>query len=359
MAIVTITADLNGGDQVTPNADLTYKIYNGSDALIGSKGSANTDTDVSVIGDIVTLINVDIGADTIIKITSTNQFGQEAVLSDPFTFVPPVNPFENASVVLSLRDIFGTNNAVARVRRSLDTTEQDFTATELTDGTLLAFVGAGNGFVSTWYDQKNSNNALNIISNEQPRIVSGGLLIENGGNPAINYTANVQRLAFDQVITGTSPRSIFIVNKPNSSFTSAGVNCLISLNDGAATTGGAYRICRELNDLRLRVFGGNSGFNYPTGESVTDYNILTNIWSSGGSQDAEFWSNGVVVPYSVDTSNNLNTEVGDGKHYIGWYDAASVTGVNHNIQEVIIFDTDQSANRIEIETDINNYYNIF
>ena len=65
------------------------------------------------------------------------------------------------------------------------------------------------------------------------------------------------------------------------------------------------------------------------------------------------------MPYSSGTTTNLNTRVGDGKHYIGWYDTAPPPNVNHNIQEVIIFDTDQNANRNEIETDINNYYSIY
>ena len=145
--------------------------------------------------------------------------------------VPPVNPFDNASVVFSLRDIFGTNNAVVRVRRDSDNTEQDFTASELTDGTLLAFVGGGNGFVSTWYDQKNSNNAIQTTSTLQPIIVSLGVILTDGGNPTINFTDSTRKLAFNQVITGTSPRSMFFVNKPNTANNVAGENCLISLND--------------------------------------------------------------------------------------------------------------------------------
>jgi hypothetical protein len=51
---------------------------------------------------------------------------------------------------------------------------------------LLAHVGAGNGFVTTWYDQSgNGRNATQTTAGLQPRIVSNGVLDIANGKPAI------------------------------------------------------------------------------------------------------------------------------------------------------------------------------
>ena len=330
MAIVTITADLNGGDQVTPNADLTYKIYNGSDALIGSKGSANTDTDVSVIGDVVTLINVDIGADTIIKITSTNQFGQESVLSDPFTYVPPVNPFDDASVVYSLRDIFGTNNAVIRVRRDSDNAEQDFTATEITDGTLLAFVGGGNGFVTSGYNQNGVDNFTQNISLNQFRIVDNGVLELESGNPTIvsrstgNYELNKTTFTHLFIVYNGSTNDRLFEDTTDDTFARirSGTPDFITLRNQGVT--------QSLN------FSGGLNFDNQT---LLEIDVINNL----------VYVNGV----SQDNTINLNSFMVD--NFFGR--SASASPLN-NVQELHLFNQ-SSLDRTEIVNNINNYYNIY
>ena len=64
----------------------------------------------------------------------------------------------------SLRDLFGTNPRCVKVRKGTydpndppsdpEDYEKDFRVSELTDGTLTDWVGAGNnGYIETWYDQ--------------------------------------------------------------------------------------------------------------------------------------------------------------------------------------------------------------
>ncbi len=82
---------------------------------------------------------------------------------------------------------------VVQVRRSSDDALKSFTADEVTDGTLLAFVGTGgsdNGFVKTWYDQSvtteagdtaTGNHAVQATAASQPKIVSAGALVADNG----------------------------------------------------------------------------------------------------------------------------------------------------------------------------------
>jgi len=83
--VLEITANLNGGDLVTPDNELTYKIYGSADnyaSPIANLGSAVNDAKVSVLNGVVTIINVDVGNETSFKISSIDAAGNEAVLSD-------------------------------------------------------------------------------------------------------------------------------------------------------------------------------------------------------------------------------------------------------------------------------------
>ena len=78
---------------------------------------------------------------------------------------------------------------VVRVRRSSDNAEANFTAAEVTDGTLLAWVGAGNGFVRTWYDQSGADRHLQqATAADQPKLVDGGSYQNFGsGKPYVDF----------------------------------------------------------------------------------------------------------------------------------------------------------------------------
>jgi hypothetical protein len=59
-----------------------------------------------------------------------------------------------AAAAYSLRQLSNAyTGPVVTVRRSSDDAEADFKASEIDDGTLTAFCGAGDGLVKTWHDQ--------------------------------------------------------------------------------------------------------------------------------------------------------------------------------------------------------------
>jgi hypothetical protein len=102
-----------------------------------------------------------------------------------------------------------------RVRRSSDNAQLDigFTSTgDLDIVTLLAFVGTGNGFVTTWYDQSgNGRNATQATAGGQPQIVSNGALLTQNGRATIVQTAINQTLPISAPFTGfTSATGAFV-----------------------------------------------------------------------------------------------------------------------------------------------------
>jgi hypothetical protein len=96
--------------------------------------------------------------------------------------------FGNAAASYSLTSLRSDyTGPVVRVRRSSDNFEQDFTATEVHNGGIASFVGSGNGFVRTWYDQSGSANLEQSTSGLQPLIASSGSLVTRNGKPGIDF----------------------------------------------------------------------------------------------------------------------------------------------------------------------------
>ena len=94
------------------------------------------------------------------------------------------------------------------VRRSSDNTTADvgFDADGLLDtDALLAFAGAGDAFVATWYDQSghSSRNLVQATAAKQPQIVASGALITVGGAPGMLFGVADMHLKHSQPGTAT------------------------------------------------------------------------------------------------------------------------------------------------------------
>ena len=90
--------------------------------------------------------------------------------------------------------------SLIRVRRSSDSTEQDIgynSTTGLLDTvSLLAFVGAGDGYVTKIYDQSGlGRDFVQSTASAQCCVVASGSLLTLGGTPTMNTTSSAQGYA--------------------------------------------------------------------------------------------------------------------------------------------------------------------
>jgi hypothetical protein len=122
----------------------------------------------------------------------------------------------SSSAAYSLRKLRNayTGNAI-RVRRSSDNAEADIgftTSGDLDTVALLAHCGAGNGFVTTWYDQSgNGRNATQTTAGSQPHIVSNGAIVTENGRPTVAQLNQNQTLPISATFAGlTSATGIFV-----------------------------------------------------------------------------------------------------------------------------------------------------
>lgn len=112
-------------------------------------------------------------------------------------YVGLLDSYPGAAAAYSVRLLKSTYTGSAiRVRRSSDNAESDigFSGGNLDTSALTTFCGAGNGFVTTWYDQSgNGNNATQTTAANQPQIVSSGSVINVNSKPSLQFTNTSQQ----------------------------------------------------------------------------------------------------------------------------------------------------------------------
>jgi hypothetical protein len=287
--------------------------------------------------------------------------------------------YPGAAAAYSLRNLqgrSGKNSAVVRVRRDNDDAEQDFTATEVGDGTLAAWVGSGNdGFVRTWYDQSGNNyNAEQTTTSAQPKIVSSGSLLTENGKTALSFDGTDDGLvvansksSFKFLHDGTTSTSFATVNQTAASITSAIFHTAYATKD----TGTWLQILDASGQKgwRATVYRGVLGSpaaDYTENNVITinkqsllyalvDANAINAADRVIGAVDGSAVFSGNTLTNARNTGNATN----DFRIGHGIYRGNTGGHLLGTMQELIIYNSDQSTNRAAIEANINAHYSIF
>jgi hypothetical protein len=258
-----------------------------------------------------------------------------------------LDEFPNAAAAYSLRLLSSSYTGdCIQVRRSSDNSLQNigFVNGVLDTASLLSFVGSGDGFVRTWYDQ--SGNGRNLLPtagnpvNEARIILNGNLDIDNL-KPTM-FFENRRYNIFPSINTTNSIYSTFMVTRKT-----------------------------QTTSIGSVFSGGNGSFNTRYSQDSTSITILRNqqagIISLGGlvnntqylaSLFTSNLGNSIHINNLLENSNLTNPSFIGGLGTFGG-NSQSGEGFRGNIQETIFYTTDQSTNRTAIESNINDYYNIF
>jgi len=270
--------------------------------------------------------------------------------------------YPNAAMAYSLRLLRNEYAGSAiRVRRSNDNAEQDIAfdnSGNLDTTTLSTFVGANNGFVTIWYDQSgNGRNATQTTAARQSRIVNNGTVELLGSKPCINtYAANTLR---DYQINYSNlqalPISMISVHKIDTLPTN-GFNNITFTIGGSVVAGGGGRYEFSADNTNVHYTNRRTTAGNLASQSL---NALTAVIQMGYFKTSELQQrlNGVdssAVNYSgtaFNTASNWNilNANSNGSEFHG----------AKRFHEIIIYESDQFANRTDIETNINTYYAIY
>jgi len=273
----------------------------------------------------------------------------------PDGYVSPyvIDVYQGSAAAYSLRKLSVNTTNVVRVRRSVDNAEADFTADEITDGTLLAWVGntaSDNGYVTTWYDQSgNSNDATQGTASSQPKIVDAGVLVEENGKPALKFESA------QDLINAYNVQELSTIISISSSLDSVTEQSVYNMHLGDGARGFSLGYNRNApNSIGSTTRDPLFAF-YESGEDLP--NLNQKLFTQIGSCASGSAFNNLYINSTIGSQLYNCRSAGAGGIAIG--SRGGLFYLNGNIQEVIIYNSDQSSNRVGIETNINNHYNIY
>ena len=205
---------------------------------------------------------------------------------------------------------------------------------------------SSNGFVETWYDQSgNSNDVTQATAGSQPKIVNAGFLVKVGSRASFKFDGSSDFLARATYTQGE-------LSQPNTFFSVAELDAYI---DGNQKTYDGYQTPQR-NMLQLNTAGNGQfahfgGIVAATGEDAdADRHLFTSLL------------NGASSDLRIDGTSKTTADT-SARGMIG-----IVIGANHNrltdfwdgdIQEIIIYNSNQSSTTPAVETNINSHYSIF
>ena len=254
----------------------------------------------------------------------------------------------SAVAAYSLRQLKTGVTSVVRVRRSSDNAESDFTADEITDGTLTTWVGANNGFVTKLYEQSGSGKGdlINTVAGQQPKLVNAGTVYtDTNGLPYIVFDAIDDDLQVNSLITA-STQHLWAFHVTHST------NYSITKDTGALTWG--WRIVSSSGSVDDRHSSINSSTEYSStaAATTTGQKLITAEYEKGVT--TKVYVDGVGATAATPANSDLRTTTG----LVEINRTPGGAALGMEFQEFILFETDQSANQTAIETEISTHYTL-
>lgn len=290
----------------------------------------------------------------------TNSAGS-ALSDDATVSVSPVIDFlldnYTGAVGFSLRKLRDAYAGDAiEVRRASDDTTLDigFVGEDLDTAAIETFCAGTTGYVSKWYDQVGSNDAVQSTLTAQPIIYeSGAVVVNEFGRPAVRF--------FDDNTAAIESR----LN--TSGFWAAldapwvAVSAVYSLN---AITAGAAIAVHYGNMMRMSHFDGRpraqivrdggGAFTTAAISDIPELNTTTVRLDSADKSFLSIWLNLSATPaaQTTDKTGDITSAfvsyIGDGTDNNSTHDFL--------ISEIVGFDTDESANNLAIRTNQSEYW---
>ena len=269
-------------------------------------------------------------------------------------FTGLLDTYSGASAAYSAARRLATayTGSLIRVRRSSDNAEQDIGydgSNVLDEAALTAFVGANNGFVTTWYDQSgNANNAVQSTAANQPQIVSSGVVNTqaglSSGRPALTFDGTNDFFDLTTLITTTNYTAFVAQKRPGNSFSSQWIT---QKTGGTGTRPYAAVYYSGTGNHYMTTY--NSTTQVIAANQTLNYILLTSRWGS----TQNIYINNSALTASTGTDGNSGT----GFDVIGRRGPSEFAGVNNT--EIILYSSDKLSDLTGISDNINTFYSIY
>jgi len=210
-------------------------------------------------------------------------------------------------------------------------------------GTILAYV-------DQWHDQSgNGNDAEQTTHGSQPQIYNGSAVITDNGKPAIDFDGSDDSLkSVSAYPTGTNESHFTVRNGQ-----SINGRVIDTRGTGLAGTVTGWHEKTWSTDY-ITLDDGNGGYIFINNQTAKAGQLLRSTFLSQSSIDV--FDDG--ASYDSATGSTGSFDSGNILVIGGRSPSPGVQYLNGTIQEVILYPSDQSSNRSDIETDINDYFQI-
>lgn len=262
-----------------------------------------------------------------------------------------LDEFSGAAAGYSLQRISKSATNVIRARREADNAEQDFTAEEILAGDLGTWASSTNAYVTTWYDQSgNGQHVTQTTSTQQPKVIdNGAVILDSNGNAAILFDGSNDKLG-----TSGSP----LITASNSGSWSGFSVQEIATADvgfvyGNTAGGGAGTALRAIAGPQFTISNATTTADFISRSTSNVPDLLSTCYNNG---DAQLRLNQGGTP----TSGSYSFSAGTLNFTIGDWPASPVanSALSGLIGEIVIYNSDQSSNRSNIESNIAGRYGI-
>ena len=263
-----------------------------------------------------------------------------------FGGAPLLDTYTGSIGAYSLRKLSSSysGDALVVTTDGVDSQAIGFSGNDLDTATLESFAGSGDAYVSTWYDQSgNSRNFTQSTLANMPKIVSSGSTITQNSKPIVEFDGSTRYMDISSQQTFTDEFFMTFAMRPTSNANAYGV-----LLNGQGTADNRVRVY-ENRTTEIRVKG--TIFTEPLGWDIGTY---TNYTIERGASDA-------IKQYFYGTEHSSDSRS------VNWAllfrlggneTATSTESLHAQVSEMIFWNTDESSNRVGIETNIRDFYSI-
>jgi hypothetical protein len=268
-------------------------------------------------------------------------------------------PGAGAAYSLRLLDKDYTGNCIMVRRSNGDSTNIGFVNNYLDTVSLKSFCGTTSSdtcYVRTWYDQSgNSVNVRQTTSANQPYIVRGGAITYDSTTVAIYFNGFRGLQTFNGALQPTIADTYTVIRMDTiPGVTDYSVQAIINFAEATTHTGGLSRLwlfLRPTTNLVSQIRQNGNVFNGTNSPQHVRY--LFNL----NSKLANVYRNNTSILSTKETTDL--TYPNSAPFLIGNIVANFNAGLIGYFQETIIYTSDNSTNRTAIQTNINNFYQIY
>ena len=244
------------------------------------------------------------------------------------------------------------NGALVEIRRESDDTAKSFysdsnnelslTSPDVNGVTLGTWIGAGDGFVRTWYDQSgNSIDFIQATTSEQPKIITAGAFTLESSKPVITFDGT------DDYFNATLSAASTNAYQSLANYKALSVPTIGSTTIGSEGSNDKRYWYRDNTDSRIRNGGISEGvFTYLSSNSLVQI-----IYD--GTTTVDVYENNSALETGTISGSSSTEEI-----WIGDW-ASTGRPMNFSLSEFIDWQDDDDSRVSGVKTNQNDYYNIY